>query len=71
AVRTAGSSRLTRCPPNPVQLSIAGIAIGAFANSLAKGVGDNPDRAFNYGTLLISTALFAVIGGLIGSGIHR
>jgi hypothetical protein len=46
-------------------------AIGAAVNSFQKALGDDPFRPFSYSTLFISMALFAVIGGLIGSGFHR
>ena len=49
---------------------VAGLAIGVAANGFEKALGDDPFRRFSYSTLLISMALFAIIGGLIGSGLH-
>jgi hypothetical protein len=49
---------------------VAGLAVGLAANSFEKALSDDPFRQFSYSTLLISMALFAVIGGLIGSGFH-
>lgn len=47
-----------------------GALVGVLADRIQQGESDDPYRHFNYGGLLISTFLFAVIGGLIGSGIH-
>ena len=49
---------------------VAGFAIGVAANGFEKALGDDPFRRFSYATLFISMALFAIIGGLIGSGLH-
>lgn len=51
--------------------AIVGVGAGLAANSFIKHASEDPDRQFSYPTLIASTLVFAVIGGLIGSSVHR
>ena len=50
---------------------VVGAAVGVAVNSFEKSMSDDPYRRFSYAALFLSMFIFAVVGGLIGSGIHK
>jgi hypothetical protein len=50
---------------------VVGAAVGVAVNSFEKSMSGDPYRRFSYAALFLSMFIFAVVGGLIGSGIHK